>query len=394
MQENEDVRRDRLERLSNLGALKRFTFESLSRLGASGSDDGFLAAFDAALAFAAEPVDWLVLTGASGTGKTHLAAATANERIRRGEPVFFQTVADLLDSLRASYDAGEEGLGFEQMIEQVRSYPLLILDDVDATASGDWAQEKLLQIMNARFNASLPTVFTTATPVAQLEARLATRLGDGNLVTAFTLGNTSQTTPYDQVGGMTRERLQEMQFRNFDLTQRGLEQEEIDSLEAAFSAAESFAAEPDGWLMLQGENGCGKTHLAAAVANKALSQGRAVVFAVVADLLDHLRSTYAPSSEAGYDEVFDTVRKADLLVMDDLGAPQSSPWAQEKLFQLVNFRTLSKLPSVVTTDLSDGHLRERHPRIYARIADPTAGNKVRILAPHYRLQGPERRRRR
>jgi DNA replication protein DnaC len=393
MQEDEDVRRDRLQRLSNLGALKRFTFESLDRLGVGGSDDNFAKAYDAVLAFSAEPEEWLVLSGASGTGKTHLAAAIANERIRRGEPVYFQTVSDLLDSLRASYQPDEEGLGFEQLFEQVRTYPLLILDDVDAVAPTDWAREKLLQIMNARFTASLPTVFTTATPVSQLEPRLATRLSDPALVTAYTLGAESRNAPYEQVGGMTLERLEEMQFHNFDLSPRSLEAEELESLDAAFRAANAFAAEPAGWLVLQGDNGCGKTHLAAAVANKALSQGRAVVFAVVADLLDHLRSAYAPNNDTGYDEVFDSVREAELLVMDDLGSQQSSPWAQEKLFQLVNYRALSKLPTVVTTDLSDGGLRERHPRIFARIADPATGNRVRILAPHYRLQDPSRRRR-
>jgi len=391
MREDDDVRQERLQRLSNLGALKRFTFEAMNRLGPSGTADTFAKAFDAALAFSAEPKDWLVFGGASGTGKTHLAAAIANERIRRGEPVYFQTVSDLLDKLRASYSPDEDGLGFEQMLEQVRSCPLLILDDVDAAAPTDWAREKLLQIMNARFNASLPTVFTTATPVSQLEPRLATRLGDAALVSAFTLGEISRTASYDQIGGMTRERLEEMQFHNFDLGQRNLEQEELESLEAAFSAANAFAAEPDGWLVLQGGNGCGKTHLAASVANKVLGQGRGVMFVVVADLLDHLRSAYAPTNDTVYDEVFDSVREAELLVMDDLGSQQSSPWAQEKLFQLVNYRTLSKLPTVVTTDLSDGGLRERHPRIFARIADPAAGMRVRIIAPHYRLQDPSRR---
>lgn len=393
MHEDEDVRRDRLQRLSNLGALTRFTFDSLERLGIAGTDENFPKAFDAALAFSAEPQDWLVISGASGTGKTHLAAAIANERIRRGEPVYFRSVSDLLDDLRASYQPNEDGLGFDELFDQVRSYPLLILDDVDAIAPTDWAREKLMQILNGRFLESLPTVCTTATPVFQLEPRLSTRLSDPYLVTAYTLGETRRTAPYEQVGGMTLERLAEMQFHNFDPTRRDLEEKELESLDTAFRAAKSFAEKSDGWLVLQGVNGCGKTHLAAAVANKALSQGKSVVFAVVADLLDHLRSAYAPDSNAGYDKVFGAVRDAELLIMDDLGSQQSSPWAQEKLFQLVNYRTLSRLPTVVTTDLTDASFRDQHPRILARISDSTAGVRLTIAAPHYRLQDPARRRR-
>ncbi len=125
-----------------------------------------------------------------------------------------------------------------------------------------------------------------------------------------------------------------------------------------YKAAQQFAQNPSGWLVLIGPSGCGKTHLAAAIANQCLRQGISVFFVVVADLLDHLRATFSPDSEVTYDELFDRVRNAPLLVLDDLGTYSSTPWAEEKLFQILNHRFNGRLPTVVTT-ISLENLDER-----------------------------------
>lgn len=389
LDEEVDVRLTRLQRISNLGALTRFTFDALSPGGRNGDSDAFRAAYEATRRYAEAPAGWLVISGSSGSGKTHLAAALANERIARGEPALFMVVPDLLDHLRASYDPTPEDLGYDQLFEQVRNAPLLILDDIDATAGTPWGREKLFQVVNHRYNASLPTVFTATASPAQLEDRLGTRLRDESLSQVLLL-DARAGGGYRQVGGLTREHLADLQFRSFDLRAPHLRPEERESLDGAFRAAMAFAEEPRGWLTLQGPNGCGKTHLAASIANRALANGLSVFFAVVPDLLDHLRASFAPGKDVGYDELFEQVRTVDLLVLDDLGAQQSTPWAQEKLYQVVNYRHVQGLPTVVTTDRSAGEIQEAHPRIVARIADPHAGTTILILAPHYRLgRAPE-----
>lgn len=352
--------------------------------GRSGESDWFERAFAVARGYASDPGGWLVLTGSSGSGKTHLAAALANERIALGQPVLFMVVPDLLDALRASYEASDDDLGFDQLFEQVRNAPLLVLDDIDTGAGTPWAKEKLLQVVNHRYNLGLPTVFTTTTRPQQLDERLATRLCDEALSRVLVLDGTAGAG-YAQVGGMTRERLADHQFRNFDVRAPGLRIEERESLEAALRAAMAFADDPRGWLTLQGANGCGKTHLACAIANRALANGIGVFFAVVPDLLDHLRASFAPGKEAPYDELFDRIRNAGLLILDDLGAQATTQWAQEKLYQVVNYRHVAGLPTVVTTDQPIDALQAAHPRIVARIADPHAGTTLVILAPHYRL---------
>ncbi|MCL4231499.1 MAG: ATP-binding protein [Dehalococcoidia bacterium] len=384
LDEADDARRQRLERISNLGSLTRFTFENLVPGGRDGESDWFRAAAEAARAFAREPAGWLVFSGPSGSGKTHLAAAIANARVGLGAPALFMVVPDLLDHLRAGYEATDEEMSFEQLFEQVRNAPLLLLDDIDAASGTPWAREKLFQVVNHRYNAELPTVFTCSVRPRLLEERQATRLCDERLSRVFILEGAGQAT-YHQVGGMTRERLAEMQFHNFDLRGAGLHPDERDSLDAAFRSALAYADDPQGWLVMLGPNGCGKTHLAAAIANRALGRGQSVFFAVVPDLIDHLRASFAPGTEVGYDDLFDRVRNAGLLVLDDLGAQAGSPWAQEKLYQIVNYRTVASLPTVVASDQSMAELGAAHQRIVARIADPHTGTLVNIIAPHYRL---------
>ena len=140
-----------------------------------------------------------------------------------------------------------------------------------------------------------------------------------------------------------------------------------EQFQRAYAAAKAFATEAKGWLILVGPSGCGKTHLAAAIANERVSQGQPAFFISTPDLLDRLRSTFNPDSEIPYDQFFDQVRNAPLLVLDDLGAQTSTPWAKEKLDQLLNHRFNSELPTVIVTIIPIDRLEDR---IRTRLTDP------------------------
>ena len=109
------------------------------------------------------------------------------------------------------------------------------------------------------------------------------------------------------------------------------------------------------------------------------------LFIVVPDFLDHLRSTFSPDSKITYDQLFESVRNAPLLVLDDFGSQTATPWAQEKLYQVVNYRYNSRLPTVITTNCS---LEEIDERISSRLADTNISQSFNIIAPHYRADRP------
>ena len=376
--EARDEQAARLQRYSNLGPLAGIRFDGLS----ADRSAAFAEAARAAAAFAEAPQGWLALWGATGSGKTSLAAAIANERIAAGLPALYMVVPDLLDHLRAAYGAGS-GLPYPALFEQVRSAPLLILDDLDAGNPTEWAREKLFQLLNHRRQAELPTVITTTAPTAALPEWLARWL-EAPLVRQLPV-DAPKVGTYAQIGGVSRDVLDQLNFDTFSPKGRGrLTSAQATNLQAALRMARVYADKPEGWIIFTGDTGRGKTHLAAAIARQRLQAGDGVYFAVVPDLLDHLRSSYNPARGDGYDALFDRVRNAGLLILDDLGAHSTTPWAQEKLYQIFAYRYLQRLPTVVTTnaDLLD---REALPdRIASRLMDAGISNVFAIEAPDFR----------
>lgn len=159
----------------------------------------------------------------------------------------------------------------------------------------------------------------------------------------------------------------------------------IPGTETAYTVAREYAEDPYNWLMLVGPYGCGKTHLAAAIANYARQQlDMRPIFTVVPDLLDYLRSTFSPNADATYETRFEAIRAADLLILDDLGTENTTPWAREKLFQVVNHRYMERLPTVITTNVK---LEKIEGRICSRLLDRNLSTLVEITADDYRTRG-------
>jgi DNA replication protein DnaC len=378
-----DEVRDRLRRRSQIGALADRSFDNFFPTGRTslGSQDQRTLTFalDSCRKYAEEPPGWLLLCGPPGCGKTHLAAAIANRQIELGTEVFFTVVPDLLDHLRATYAPGGE-VSYDELFETVKSSQLLILDDLGTQSSTQWAREKLFQILNHRYTANLPTVITTNEPINQLDERLRARLEDRKVWRVDVIS--ADHTVLESLTDVWPDGLRACTFETFDW--RG-----HPSLRDAAEEAARFAADPEGWLVLSGAVGCGKTHLAAAIKNARDDQGLQTLFKTAPDMLDYLRATYAPESHVTYDRGFDAIRNAEVLILDDYGAHSSTPWAEEKLFQLLNYRFNARFATVITTNqpldrvaLSSG-APSQELRILSRLLDEDLSRVCEINAPPY-----------
>jgi DNA replication protein DnaC len=380
--------REKLFSLSHLDELSDLTFDTFDPRGRKGLGElqsaSLERAYNQARHFADQLNGWLLLMGGYGCGKTHLAAAIANSAVEMGVPTLFLTVPDLLDTLRFAYDSDDTT--FEQRFDQIRTAELLVLDDFGTQNATPWAQEKLFQIVNYRYINHLPLVVTTNLSLEQIEARIRSRLQDPDLVTSVRIAAPDFRRPHTDLGGSELSSLDLLAGKTFatftDRQDEGLTAEELKSLEKALRAAHDFAAKPRGWILFTGTYGCGKTHLAAAIANYRAGLGDPPMLVTTPDLLDHLRSAFNPSSGTTYDRRFDEIRTAPLLVIDDLGAQSTTSWAKEKLHQLFNYRYNAELPTVIT--VAANMLKEIDERLRTRLLDERICTIHAITAPAYR----------
>jgi DNA replication protein DnaC len=373
--------------LSNLESLSHLTFENFLPRGHVGlraaQADSLELAYNQSRQFAQSLQGWLLLQGGYGCGKTHLAAAIANFAVSMGVATLFLTVPDLLDSLRFAYDDPEST--FEERFDEIRNAPLLVMDDFGTQNATEWAREKLFQILNYRYVNRLPLVVTSNLMLEEIEERIRSRLGDPQLVTRVRMQVPDYRQPMNEIG---REEfsslalLHNLTFATFDPRKgEGLPAEHLESLRKAFDVAREFAERPNGWLVITGPYGCGKTHLAAAIANYRADLGHLPMFVSVPDLLDHLRATFSPSSKVTLDHRFEEIRTAPLLILDDLGTQSMTPWGREKLYQLFNYRYLAELATVITTpEFRD----EMDARLLSRMQDTRLSRIISISAPSYR----------
>jgi DNA replication protein DnaC len=217
-----------------------------------------------------------------------------------------------------------------------------------------------------------------------IDIRIRSRLTDPLLVQVCTILAPDFRNPNAQQASSKLSSLdlhEDQTFDSFSLRDKELNAEQVSSLRQAFTFARNYAKNPEDWLLLTGGYGCGKTHLAAAVANEYVSQGHPALFVVVPDLLDHLRATYAPNSPVSYDRRLDEIRNSSLLVLDDLGTHSATPWAQEKLYQIINHRYNARLPTIITATDEDDAIDER---LKSRLLDRGRCTGLFVNVPSYR----------
>jgi DNA replication protein DnaC len=144
-------------------------------------------------------------------------------------------------------------------------------------------------------------------------------------------------------------RYQHCTLANFTAYNESLER----AVAQAGRIASSFPAVSRG-LLLEGQPGVGKTHLAVAVLKQVIqTAGARGLFYDTRDLLRVIRSTYDPAIRTTELEVLRPVMTADLLVLDDLGAEKTSEWVEETMNLIVNTRYNERRATVFTSNFPD-----------------------------------------
>ena len=151
--------------------------------------------------------------------------------------------------------------------------------------------------------------------------------------------------------------------------------------EEGLSAARRFTEADCAYhiLTLVGRYGSGKTHILEALARQMLKSGHYVRYEYVPVLLDDLRATYEEDAEVKFPERWAMYARAQVLLLDDLGAEKTTEWAAEKLTALVaeRYRTGGRL--VVATNLKFDQMAEKvGNRIADRLFDDRTGKVLSV----------------
>ena len=111
-----------------------------------------------------------ILTGSTGTGKTHLAAAIINELINRGYTAVFATMSDIVNTIQSTF--ANKAQSKQSVIKRFIDIDLLIIDE-GAVTNRDFDRNEIFDIINTRYNLKHPTLLIT-----NIIDDLKTKLGD------------------------------------------------------------------------------------------------------------------------------------------------------------------------------------------------------------------------
>lgn len=155
-------------------------------------------------------------------------------------------------------------------------------------------------------------------------------------------------------------------------------------------------------LYIQGPVGCGKTHLACAVAKSyahaALARthdkprvARRIRFVTSIDFLARLKETYDVATGSAESDVMRGFAECDLLILDDLGKDLPTEWAVNRIFQLLNARYNEMLPTLITTQYTPEQLAVKFSRRADAVDAEAIVSRISEMCAAVELGGSDRR---
>lgn len=136
-------------------------------------------------------------------------------------------------------------------------------------------------------------------------------------------------------------------FQNFGIPALS----EVQNIVRSYAREYPFTPKPG--LLLIGEPGTGKTHLAVAALRRLIARGFEGIFFDYQNLLDRIRSGYDPGSGTSSREAYEAALEAEILLLDDLGAHRVTEWVEDTVTSIITYRCNNKKALIATTNLVD-----------------------------------------
>ncbi|MCX7973353.1 MAG: ATP-binding protein [Candidatus Aminicenantes bacterium] len=160
-------------------------------------------------------------------------------------------------------------------------------------------------------------------------------------------------------------RYQNCTFKNFEVHNDSHK----DALRISKQFVKNYPIQDVGLLFI-GPCGVGKTHLAVAIIRELIEKkGVPCAFYDFRDLIRHIQSTYDPEADLTTSEVLEPVLMTPVVVLDELGAKRTTPWVEETIFYIINYRYNEKKLTIFTTNYLDKREEDKKSEFYKKGED-------------------------
>lgn len=160
--------------------------------------------------------------------------------------------------------------------------------------------------------------------------------------------------------------------------------------------AMEYAGDLSGWFFMGGQSGAGKSHLCTAICRAALLRGEMVQYMMWVDDAAQIKGIVNEGDE--YVRAVDRFKKAQFLYIDDLFKVQNdqgqnrqkpTPADVRLAFEIINYRVVSKLPTIISSEFTIAELVDIDQATAGRIAEMAGFNAINIspdITKNYRLR--------